>query len=233
MKTLMFIIDLPFRFLFAFLGFTFGGWIGWVGLILIALKLFHVIGWLPWWAAALPLAYGVLYCLYMTIDGALYRLGWKDVGGYARLTQEPLVAEHAQSEQSKIEEIIGEGPERIGATIDASCDDLNRRRFAQALLDAALEPYFLLQLAMFANKKVNAYVTIKKWKDAGLKLPPEGTPGFFPTMTTLKRLHRRSNRSNKEVNRAKCLKRSATAKLALNPTNSADCSRFRHRFTLG
>jgi hypothetical protein len=85
MKVLKFIIDLPFRFIFAFLGFTFLGWIGWVGLVLIGLKLFHVIGW-PWWAAALPLEYGVLYCLYMTIDGALYRSGRKDIGGYARFT---------------------------------------------------------------------------------------------------------------------------------------------------
>jgi len=79
----MFIIDLPFRFIVAFLGFTFFGWIGWVGIVLIALKLFGVIHW-PWWVAALPLEYGVLYCLYMTIDGALYRAGRKDIGGYAR-----------------------------------------------------------------------------------------------------------------------------------------------------
>jgi hypothetical protein len=83
-------------------------------------------------------------------------------------------------DQSKIQEIISDGPERIGATIDACCEDPNRRHFAQALLDAALEPYFLLQLAMFANKKVNAHVTIKKWSDAGLKLPADGTPEFFP-----------------------------------------------------
>ena len=85
MKVLKFIIDLPFRFVFAFLGFTFLGWIGWVGIVLITLKLFGVIGW-PWWVAALPLEYGVLYCLYMTIDGALYRAGRKDIGGYARFT---------------------------------------------------------------------------------------------------------------------------------------------------
>lgn len=84
------------------------------------------------------------------------------------------------NDHSKIQEIIREGLERIAATIDACCDDPNRRHFAQALLDAALEPYFLLQLAMFANKKVNAYVTIKRWKNAGLKLPVEGTPEFFP-----------------------------------------------------
>ena len=85
MKTLKFLIDLPFRFVFAFLGFTFLGWIGWVGLVLIGLKFFHVISW-PWWVAALPLIYGVLYCLYMTIDGALYRAGRKGIGGYARMT---------------------------------------------------------------------------------------------------------------------------------------------------
>ena len=56
-----------------------------VGIVLIALKFFGVIGW-PWWVAALPLEYGVLYCLYMTIDGALYRAGRKDIGGYARFT---------------------------------------------------------------------------------------------------------------------------------------------------
>ncbi len=83
-------------------------------------------------------------------------------------------------DEVKIQEIIRGGPERIGATIDACCEDLNRRHFAQALLDAALEPYFLLQLAMFANKKVNPYVTIKKWNNAGLKLPAEGTPEFYP-----------------------------------------------------
>ena len=180
MKRLMFLVDLPFRFVAALLGFTFGGWIGRVGLILIALRFFHVINW-PWWAAAIPLIYGVLYCLYMTIDGALYRAGLKGVGGYARFTQEPLVEQEAQIEQSKIQQIIAEGPERIGATIDAWCDDLNRRRFTQALVDASLmEGYFLLQLAMFANKKVNAQVTIKKWRDAGLKVPAEGTPEFFP-----------------------------------------------------
>ncbi len=85
MKTLKFLIDLPFRFVFALIGFTFLGWIGWVGIVLIGLKLFHVISW-PWWLTALPLEYGVLYCLYMTIDGALYRAGRKDIGGYARFT---------------------------------------------------------------------------------------------------------------------------------------------------
>jgi len=99
MKTLMFIIDLPFRFFFALFGFTFLGWIGWVGIVLIALKLFGVIGW-PWWVAALPLEYGVLYCLYMTIDGALYRTGIKGVGGYARFTTSDEQLARAEFEQA-------------------------------------------------------------------------------------------------------------------------------------
>jgi hypothetical protein len=86
MKTLIrFIFELPIRFIFALLGFTFFGWIGWLGLLLTGLKFFHVITW-PWWVATLPLAYGVLYCLYMTIDGALYRAGLKGIGAYARYT---------------------------------------------------------------------------------------------------------------------------------------------------
>jgi hypothetical protein len=80
----------------------------------------------------------------------------------------------------KIQEIIREGPERIGPTIDACCEDPNQKAFAQALFDNALEDYFLLQLAMFANKNVNVYVTINKWNNAGLKLPAEGTPEFYP-----------------------------------------------------
>jgi hypothetical protein len=99
MKVLKFIIDLPFRFIFAFLGFTFLGWIGWVGLVLIALKLFHVISW-PWWVAAVPLIYGVLYCLYMTIDGALYRAGRKGIGGYARFTASDEQIAHAEFQQA-------------------------------------------------------------------------------------------------------------------------------------
>ena len=99
MKVLKFIIDLPFRFVFAFLGFTFLGWIGWVGLVLIGLKLFHVISW-PWWVAALPLIYGVLYCLYMTIDGALYRAGLKKPGAYARFTATDEQIAHAEFERT-------------------------------------------------------------------------------------------------------------------------------------
>jgi hypothetical protein len=80
------LVDLPIRFIFALVGFTLGGWIGWLGIILVVLRLFGVIHW-PWWLAALPLEYGVLYCVYMTIDGALYRAGVKKIGGYARATQ--------------------------------------------------------------------------------------------------------------------------------------------------
>ena len=170
------LIDLPGRFTLAVAAFTFTGWIGWLGILLVILKLIGVIHW-PWWLAALPLEYGVLYCLYMTIDGALYRAGLRDAGAYARVTQGKLITQH---EQSQIQHIISEGPECIGSAIDALCEDSSRRRFAQALLDAALKPYFLLQLAMLANKKVNAHITIKKWRDAGLKLPTEGTPEFRP-----------------------------------------------------
>jgi len=85
MKLLMSVIDLPIRLIFALVGFTLGGWIGWLGIILVLLRFLGVIHW-PWWLAALPLEYGVIYCLYMTIDGALYRAGLKKVGGYARST---------------------------------------------------------------------------------------------------------------------------------------------------
>src|SRR5206468_1269388 len=82
----MLLIDLPLRFLFALISFTFRGWIGWSGIVLVLLKVIGVIHW-PWWVAALPLEYGVIYCVYMTIDGALYRAGLKNVGRYARFTQ--------------------------------------------------------------------------------------------------------------------------------------------------
>ena len=82
----MLLIDLPRRFILALIAFTFGGWIGWSGIVLVLLKVIGVIHW-QWWVEALPLEYGVIYCLYMTIDGALYRAGLKDVGGYARFTQ--------------------------------------------------------------------------------------------------------------------------------------------------
>ena len=177
MKLLKFLVDLPIRFIFLLFGFTFFGWIGRIGIVLVVLRFFGVIHW-PWWVAALPLEYGVIYCAYMILDGAFYRAGLKDVGRYARFTQAPLVAQH---EQSKIQGIIAEGSECIGVTTDAWSADPNRRRLAQALLDAALERYCLLQIAALADKKVNAHVTIKKWRDAGLTLPAEGTPKFFPS----------------------------------------------------
>lgn len=85
-SNVMFLIDLPCRFLFALISFTFLGWIGWLGMLLVLLKVIGVIHW-PWWVAALPLEYGVIYSVYMTIDGELYRAGLKDVGRYARFTQ--------------------------------------------------------------------------------------------------------------------------------------------------
>jgi hypothetical protein len=51
---------------------------------------------------------------------------------------------------------------------------------AQELLELALDNYFVLQLAMFANTKVNAYATIAAWKQAGLRLPAEDTDEFYP-----------------------------------------------------
>ena len=51
---------------------------------------------------------------------------------------------------------------------------------AQELLDLSLDDYFVLQLAMFGDKKVNAYTTIAAWKKAGLRLPAENTPEFYP-----------------------------------------------------
>src|SRR5438477_2151582 len=51
---------------------------------------------------------------------------------------------------------------------------------AQELLELALVDYFVLQLAMFANTKANAYATIAAWKQAGLRLPAEDTDEFYP-----------------------------------------------------
>jgi hypothetical protein len=85
MKILTLLIDLSLRFIFALIAFTFRGLIGWAGIVLVLLRVIGVIHW-PWWVIVLPLEYGVIYCLYMTIDGALYRTGLKDVGGYARFT---------------------------------------------------------------------------------------------------------------------------------------------------
>ena len=51
---------------------------------------------------------------------------------------------------------------------------------AQELLELALDDYFVLQLACFANTKANPYVTIAAWKQAGLRLPAEDTDEFYP-----------------------------------------------------
>jgi hypothetical protein len=83
---LTFLIELPIRFFIALISFTFTGWIGWAGLLLVLLRVVGVIHW-SWWLVALPLEYGVIYCLYMTIDGALYRAGLKKAGRFARSTQ--------------------------------------------------------------------------------------------------------------------------------------------------
>ena len=169
--------NLTKTFFFALLKFTFTGGIGWLGIIFILLKVFDIIHW-SWWLVALPLEYGAIYCLYMTIDGAKYRAGLKDVGGYASFTSFTSSPSQQESENLQIQIIIKEGPEYIGETIDKLCKKPSRLKFNQALLDASIEHYYCLQLAMFADKNVNAYVTIKKWKEAGLKLPEEGSPEF-------------------------------------------------------
>ena len=84
-NVLLFIIDLPIRFVIAFIRMILFGWIGWVGIALLILKLIGIINW-SWWLACLPIEYSAVYCLYMTIDGALYRLGLKKGGRYAAFT---------------------------------------------------------------------------------------------------------------------------------------------------
>jgi len=158
-------------FLSALITFTFNGLIGWIGLILIILRIFGIINW-SWWIAGLPLEYSVIYCLYMTIDGARYRAGYKP-GSLASLASPFLNDENFQ-----IQVIIKEGPEHIGATLDRLCNEQSRLKFNQALLDASLKDYFLLQLTL-GNNELNPYDTIKKWREAGLILPEEGTPEFY------------------------------------------------------
>ena len=110
-------------FIFALVGFTFSGWIGWVGMILLLLRIVGVIYW-PWWLAALPLEYGVIYSVYMTIDGALHRGDFKGRREVRTFYASPVIYSH---KQLKIKEIIAEGPERIGEMIDAWSEDPNRR----------------------------------------------------------------------------------------------------------
>jgi hypothetical protein len=129
MKLLKFLIDLPIRFALALVGFTLGGWIGWLGIILILLRFLGVIHW-PWWLAALPLEYGIIYCLYMTIDGALYRGGLKEIGGYARSTSfESREAEEA-FKLSKMgrDAYIAEKEAELGPKIDAIVGEARARQ---------------------------------------------------------------------------------------------------------
>ena len=129
MKLLMFIIDLPIRFIFALVVFTLGGWIGWLGIILVLLRFLGVIHW-PWWLAALPLEYGVIYCLYMTIDGALYRAGLKRIGGYARSTSfESREAEEAfKLSQMGRDAYIAEKEAELAPKIDAIVAEARERQ---------------------------------------------------------------------------------------------------------
>jgi hypothetical protein len=178
MKKLSFISIIGI-FVSALIKFTIRGGIGWLGMIFIILKAVGVIHW-SWWIAALPLEYGFFYCLYMTIDGVKYRAGLKDAGAYALFTSFTSPPSKQESENLQIQTIIMEGPDYIGETIERLCNVKNRMKFNQALLDASLEHYPLSQLAIRGNKNVNAERTIKKWKGAGLKLPEEGTPEFYP-----------------------------------------------------
>jgi len=129
MKLLMFLVELPIRFILALIGFTFGGWIGWLGIILVLLRFLGVIHW-PWWLAALPLEYGVIYCLYMTIDGALCRAGLKKIGGYARSTSfESREAEEAfKLSQMGRDAYIAEKEAELGPKVDAIVAEARARR---------------------------------------------------------------------------------------------------------
>ncbi len=129
MKLLMFVIDLPIRFIFALVGFTLGGWISWLGIILVLLRFLGVVHW-PWSLAALPLEYGVIYCLYMTIDGALYRAGLKKVGGYARFTSfESREAEEAfKLSQMGRDAYIAEKEAELAPKIDAIVAEARARQ---------------------------------------------------------------------------------------------------------
>ncbi len=158
----------------ALIVYTFGGLGGWIGIVLVLLRITGIIHW-QWWVVTLPLEYGVIYCLYMTIDGALYRMGKKEAGRYARFTQPFLQQEN---EFLKIRKIIEEGPAHIGETIDRLSEDPNQLEFNQALVEVALVSYDLLQLAFLGIKNRNPYETIKRWREAGLKLPEEGSPDF-------------------------------------------------------
>jgi hypothetical protein len=117
MKALIFLIQLPLRFILALISFTFGGLIGWAGIVLVLLKVIGIIHW-PLWVAALPVEYGVLYCLYMTIDGALYRAGLKKVGGYARFTATDEDLAHAEVEQV-LRNLERTNPAKLGGKVQS------------------------------------------------------------------------------------------------------------------
>ena len=108
MKSLSF-TNLIKTFVLALIKFTFTGGIGWLGIIFILLRIFGIIHW-AWWIIGLPLEYGVIYCLYMTIDGAKYQTGLKVAGAYANFTS-PYSKQ--ENEYLQIQMIIKEGPEYI------------------------------------------------------------------------------------------------------------------------
>jgi len=171
MKNLSF-ISLIKTFLFSLLKFTLAGGIGWLGIIFILLKIFNIINW-SWFIIGIPLEYGVVYCLYMTIDGAKYRAGLKSAGKHALYTSG---LSKQEAENLQIQTIVKEGPDHVGEIIDRLCNVKGRLNFNQALLDGSLQRYSLSELAILGNKDAKLNETLKKWQKSGLILPKEGTP---------------------------------------------------------
>jgi hypothetical protein len=160
-------INLVLICIIALIRFIIGGWIGWLGIILIFLKSIDILIW-PWWISFMPIIYGCIYCIYMTIDGVKFRNGIKDSGSYALKTQGITIE---QSRTFQIQTIIGMGPQHIGETIERLSKIPDRLEFNQLLLNTALEYYELEQLAINVNNNISHYITIEKWIKAGLVVP--------------------------------------------------------------
>ena len=81
-------------------------------------------------ASSAALEYGVIYCLYMTIDGALYRAGLKKVGDYARFTSfESSEAEEAlELSQMGTDAYIAEKQAELGPKTDAIIAEARERK---------------------------------------------------------------------------------------------------------
>ena len=86
-------------------------------------------------------------------------------------------------DRSSGDDVIGDSPMSECEEIATTINRLVKAGYipkAQELLESSLNAYFVLQLAMFADKQVNANITIAAWKQAGLRLPAEDTNEFFP-----------------------------------------------------